>query len=317
MDDGSSSASPGVAQHPMLLDGYAARPLWKVAGVDYAVGFPAIGVLKIPTAENLPKGASLSAGAIHVTGANVTLEGYDLSGFTVMIDDSASGTATITNCSAKGIVIRSTVGASADVVVSYCTLDGGGMASDHNFQTIKVWCPLIVKYTWIKNSPGGIQSGASLTALYNLLEGFVWSQGSHANAIYIRGTNRTADTTLIAYNTIYSQASRNDAGFPVGIGAAIAFFGDGGSFYNSTVSNNVVISAMPGAASYLIGFYVGAAASATNGTVRNNYLASVNGFKRPKSGAFGAFYPGSSGVVQASYSNNIDMNNGRPIAAEP
>jgi hypothetical protein len=316
MEDGFKGAPTGAAQHPQLLEGLV-RPPWKVAGVDYAVGVPPTVKLKVPTSENLPQGASRRSEAIYVTGANVTLDGFDFSGLTVMIDGAASGVVTITHCKADGIVIRSTVDASAELVVSYCTLDGRGMAGDPNFQTIKVWCPLTVKYVWIKNSTGGIQSGTSLTALYNLLEGFAWAPGLHANAIYIRGTDRTADKTLIAYNTMYSQSSRNDAGFPVGIGAAIAFFGDGGSFYDSTISNNVLISAMPGAASYLIGFYVPDGASAMKGTVRDNYLASVNGFNRAKSGAFGAFYPGSQGFVQTEYVGNVDMSDGRRILAGP
>jgi hypothetical protein len=35
---------PG-GQHPALLAGYAKRPPWKVAGVDYAVGVPATATL--------------------------------------------------------------------------------------------------------------------------------------------------------------------------------------------------------------------------------------------------------------------------------
>jgi len=313
IEDGAKGAPTGLAaQHPQLLDGLV-RPPWKVAGVDYPVGIPPTVEVKAPTSENMPKGASLSPGAIYVTGANVTLDGFDLSGLTVMIEATASGVVTITNCRADGIVIRSTVDASAEVVVSYCTLDGGGVASDANFQTVKVWCPLNISYTWIKNSPGGIQSNASLTAMYNLLEGFAWTAGAHANAIYVRGTDRPTEKTIIAFNTISSQASRNDRGFPIGIGAAIAFFGDGGSFHDSTVSRNVLISTLPGGASYLIGFYVDAGQVATGGKVTDNYLASVNGFGRKNSGALGPFYLSSRGVVQADYSGNVDMSTGTPL----
>jgi hypothetical protein len=317
-DDGSRSAPVGPAQHPSLLQAYPVHPSWKVAGVDYAVGLPPAVPIKHPTANNLPEGATFSDKTIQVVGRDVTLDGYDLSGITVLIDEHASGTATIKNCgSFGGAAIRSSVTAKAQLVVTSCTLDGGGMASDPNFQTIKVWCPLVVTHSWIKDGPGGIQSGASLTARFNLLEGFAWTAGAHANAIYVRGTNRTGDATVIAYNTIYSQSSRNISGFPVGIGAAIAFFGDGGSFYNSTVSNNVLISDMPGAASYLIGFYVDADAVAMGGKITDNYLASVNGFNRKNSGAFGAFYPGSRGSVQADYIGNIDMNTGLAVVGRP
>ena len=36
--DGRSRAPSGTPQWPNLLDGYAARPPWSVAGVDYPVG---------------------------------------------------------------------------------------------------------------------------------------------------------------------------------------------------------------------------------------------------------------------------------------
>ena len=73
---------------------------------------------------------------------------------------------------------------------------------------------------------------------------------------------------------------------------------------------------MPGAASYLVGFYVNSGESATGGTVQDNFVASINGFNNSNSGAFGAFYTGSQGVVQAIYTNNIDMNNGKVISGD-
>ena len=175
--DGSQSASRGPAQHPTLLDGYLARPPWQVAGVDYAVGVNPGTTLKIPTAGNLPPGASLQHGAgwtaIYVDGNNVKLDGYDLTGLTVMINDGASGTVTISNCAATtGVNIRSTVGATANLVVQNCSLDGGGPAADPDFQLIKVWCPLTVEYSVIKDAPGGIYARAPLTVLYNVMEGF-------------------------------------------------------------------------------------------------------------------------------------------------
>ena len=313
--DGSQSAPRGPAQHPTLLDGYVARPPWRVAGVDYAVGVNPGTTLKIPTAGNLPPGASLQHGAgwtaIYVDGNNVKLDGYDLTGLTVMINDGASGTVTISNCAATtGVNIRSTVGATANLVVQNCSLDGGGPAADPDFQLIKVWCPLTVEYSVIKDAPGGIYAGAPLTVLYNVMEGF-GINGGHANAIYVVGGNDPTASTTIAYNTIYSEDARTASYNVTGLGAAIAFFGDGGNFYSSTVANNTLISALSGASSYLIGFYVGGGASATGGDVHDNYLASVNGFNRRQSGAFGPFYTGSKGVVQANYSGNIDMNTRR------
>ena len=312
--DGSAAAPSGTPQYADLLDGYAVRPSWQVAGVDYAVGAHPGVVLKVPTAGNLPPGTELSDGAIYVTGNNVTLSGYDLTGLTVMITDSATGTVTITDCVATSNVnIRSTVTATANLVVTYCTLDGGGMSSDPDFQLIKVWTPLTVEYCLIQNAPGAIYAGAPLTVMYNAMSGFAWVKGAHANAIYVVGGNDPSKSVTIAYNTIWDGPSQNAQGFPIGIGAGIAFFTDGGNYYNTTIANNTVISNLPGGASYLIGYYVFSNDSATGGVVSNNYVASINGFNNSGSGAFGAFYTGSTGTVQATYTNNIDMNTGMVI----
>ncbi|HXT09037.1 MAG TPA: Ig-like domain-containing protein [Roseiarcus sp.] len=312
---GGSSAI--AAELPNLLSGYASRPNWQVAGVDYGVGVdPNLALVK-PTANNLPAGASLNNNAIYVDGSNVTLSGYDLTGMTVMVNDDASGTVTVENCGAtSGVNIRSTVNATANLVVQNCTLDGGYGAADQDFQLIKVWCPLTVLYSVIKDAPGGIyEGGNSLTVEYNLLQGFGEYEVNHANAIYVAGSNDSSVTSTIEYNTLYSETTRSSS-FPVtGLGAAIAFFDDGGNFYHSTVSNNTVVSAMADAASYLIGYYVGPGHSATGGVVSNNYVASVNGFNNSGSGAFGAFYTGSSGTVQATYADNYDMSNGNLISS--
>ena len=42
----------------LLLNGYAARPAWNVAGVDYAVGYAAGTVLKDPMTGALPAGVT-------------------------------------------------------------------------------------------------------------------------------------------------------------------------------------------------------------------------------------------------------------------
>jgi hypothetical protein len=95
IDDGSANAPAGTPQLPNLLSSYASRPSWEVAGVDYAVGVNPGVAIKAPTAGNLPSGASLSGNAIYVNGTNVTLDGYDLTNMTVMVNNSARGTVTI------------------------------------------------------------------------------------------------------------------------------------------------------------------------------------------------------------------------------
>ena len=273
-------------------------------------------VLKVPTAGNLPPGATLGNHVINITGNNVTLSGYDLTGYTVMIQDSARGTVAITNCAATSDVnIRSTVGATANLVVTYCTLDGGGMSSDPDFQLIKVWTPLTVEYCLIQNAPVAIYAGAPLTVMYNAMSGFAWVPDAHSNAIYIVGGNDPSETTTIAYNTIWSGNTRNAQGFPVGIGAAIAFFDDGGNFYNTTVANNTIISELPGGASYLDRVLCRQWAQRDRGRRQRQLCrSSINGFNSSGSGAYGTFYTRSAVNVQATYTNTINMNDGRTIS---
>lgn len=314
--DGSTGAPGGTPQVPHLLDGYAVRPTWEVAGVDYAVGVHPGITLKVPTADNLPAGATLGNHVIYINGTDVTLSGYNLTNYTVLVTEAAKGTATIVDCAATtGINIRSTVDATANLVVKYCSFDGGGMASDPDFSLIKVWCPLTVEYSVIKNAPAAIYAPEPVTIMYNVMSGFAWQDGAHACAIAVEGTDDPNASALIAYNTIYSGDARNSEGFPIGIGTGIAFYNDaGGNFYNSTVANNTVIANLPGGASYLTGFYVDPPGTAANMVVQDNFYASVNGFNNANSGAYGALYIGAKGTVQAIYTNNIDMSTGQLVA---
>ena len=56
-EDGSGNAPPGTPQFESLLKGYAVRPDWKVAGVDYYVGTPDGTVLKDPATISMAMGS--------------------------------------------------------------------------------------------------------------------------------------------------------------------------------------------------------------------------------------------------------------------
>jgi hypothetical protein len=78
--DGASGAPTGAPILPTILNGYAVRPPWKVAGVDYAVGVPSGTALKDPS-QIAMAGVSVNTAAhtVTVTGNNVVLNGYDFS----------------------------------------------------------------------------------------------------------------------------------------------------------------------------------------------------------------------------------------------
>src|SRR6185437_11221022 len=79
-DDGSANGSAGAAQLSTVLNGYAVRPTWNVAAVDYHVGVPAGTVLKSPATISMA-GVSVNTAShtVIVAGSNVTLDGYDFS----------------------------------------------------------------------------------------------------------------------------------------------------------------------------------------------------------------------------------------------
>ena len=77
--DGRLNAPTGSPQYPNLLDGYATRPPWYVAGVDYAVGPDSTTVFKDPNIDGVPANCDIGPSwRVNVNGANVTLENYDI-----------------------------------------------------------------------------------------------------------------------------------------------------------------------------------------------------------------------------------------------
>ena len=99
--DGSAAAPTGTPQFPNVFTGYAKRPSWKVAGVDYRVGVNAGVALKKPTAANHPPGQfSLSPHPqLIIQGNGITVDGWDFTGFEVIVGYSVNTyDVTFTNC---------------------------------------------------------------------------------------------------------------------------------------------------------------------------------------------------------------------------
>lgn len=100
--DGYAGAPATPAQFPGMLSGYAKRPPWHVAGVDYGVGPPANQVYKTPGVDAMPSGASYNSGThnITVSAANVVLDGWDMtvSGGIQVVGSGACSNITISNC---------------------------------------------------------------------------------------------------------------------------------------------------------------------------------------------------------------------------
>lgn len=131
VDDGNANAPPGLPPFAGLLNDYAVRPEWSVAGVDYNVGPRSDIALKNPAAIVM-EGVSIdrSRSILTVNRAGITLDGYDFSpdgGWQVKIVGGANNV-TIRNCSFK-VGIRNQIPIEADhagyIVVTNSTFDGG------------------------------------------------------------------------------------------------------------------------------------------------------------------------------------------------
>jgi hypothetical protein len=301
---------------PSILDGFAARPqAGTVAGVDYRVGcqYP---VLEELSSQNIPPGTVIDTTRklLRIQGENVILSGFNLDGYTILLGASARGTATVQNCSGAPTVIRTVVGARANLVVKDCTLDGGSRAGDFRLVTYfgNGYCS--VQNCWLKNSDlGGVHAGGvTLTVQNNLFEQFGWTKGIHTNGVYVSGGTDPAAVITVTGNTFYSGKSRNQSGFPLGIGIGVSLFADGGNYYNSFLTNNTLVMQLPGSASAGIGYFNTPPTTVEGGNVQHNYMYSMNGFG-PGRGCIQPFYKWAKGLVSVSYANNIDMATGSTI----
>jgi hypothetical protein len=139
-DDGSAEAPRGSPQLPMLLSGYAARPPWAVAGVDYFVAHSAHTILKdLSTIGSAGVSVDVAQGVVYVTGRNVMVDGYDFAtagGYGIVIQSGISQTV-IQNCNVQGrsnqLVPIHAVTQVGNLTVQYNTIDRGGAVRTGRF----------------------------------------------------------------------------------------------------------------------------------------------------------------------------------------
>ena len=326
---GGNSAAGGTPQLPSLLSGYAARPGWQVAGVDYAVGVPSGAALLDPTvAANLPAGASIDAvnHMIDVHGNNVTLSGYDFSlhgGWGVTIEAGTTGTTTISNSnfvmgSGEPIAINAQSTNVGNLTVLNDTFNGtqqnipsvqpppagSGLSGAINYNGNGTF---VAEYNDIFNMPGdGIDFSSGTvtpTIEYNLFAGLGYTPGAHADPVQFYGD--TVNNAVIDFNTIYSpQGSNKSANEGLQIEAQ-----GGSTITNTQIENNVIIATGPTMTQSLsIATWQDSGNTLSGVTVTNNYVDPTASY-----GALGtgSNAPQGSGLV---FNNNINMLTGAAIA---
>lgn len=306
--DGLTGAPAATVQKPGLLNGYALRPVWKVAGVDFAVGLPSGTLLKDPALISLA-GVTVNVAlhAVVITGNNVTLDGYDFSlngGWTVQINGAANTrivNSLFVETASQGQPPIVTDAAATNLYVGYTTIDGGGtLASPSRGALIMMnGRGLIAEYCWLKNAPSnvfvfgdGSSGGGSATIRYNLIEDAGRKTGGGGKYISIDSGNY--DHIQVTFNTSYQT--------PGGTGT-LGWNMDAPSARSVEAGYNTMITTAAGAAAYLLS----SGPSAGAAVLHDNFF--------DLSGAFGFAYPGTS--AWARYNDNFDMKTSQPLSDQP
>lgn len=312
LNDGSLNASTGAPQLPNLLDGYAVRPSWEVAGVDYAVGVTAGTQLKDWQTLSGP-GITISGNMVRIDGqSGVHLDGIDFStngGAFVYLTNSPD--AVITNCKFQATTPTSLIDAgpgSPNLTVEHCTLIGGADGS----ALISGSGNVVVQYNWMKDFPQhAVEIGGStdLTYKYNLIENGGTVAGSHLNYLQQTGSGVT-NKIDIQFNTSYetpSAASGEGYQFDINDGS------NSGTLVDPIFAYNTMIATGDTSMSYMVhGSSKYASSNPAVTPISGTASAHDNFFDT--SGGYGAFYTGS--MDGWSLSNNVDMRSGKVISSD-
>jgi hypothetical protein len=348
--DGLARAPAGVgAQYADLLNSYGPgnarnstsgyQPPWRVAGVDYGVGYSLSacgGSLFDPNTMSI-SGVSVdtTTGKVNITGASVTIQCFDFSlesgKWYIVISSSASGTVTIKNnnflVTSSFTQLTAPIFADASVTANLAftqnVLDGGGNPTQGGSQpwtASKVYAALAIydgtgsctfTYNWFKNDAAssvvGV-AGCRLLMAYNLVDnaGLVLTQ--HKNFIQWSGLGTSTNPAVI-YNT--GIQTTNGGNSQTYVGEMWQVDAQNGCTINDAeVGRNIAISRATSAgksSSFVI-------AGHSIGDDKNMGL-NIHDDYVDISGAYGALYlDAASGSFSVSTCSNIlNMNTGKRI----
>jgi hypothetical protein len=306
--DGSSEAPNCVAELPKLLTGYAVRPPWKVAGVDYCVGVPGDVSLKDPmtivdnvTIPGAHREVFGGRNYLVVDGDGVVVDGYDFSLHGGWQVDVKGSNATIKNSaflsqSSSSLPIYFEASA-AGGSVSNCNIDGNNGTRDADggplLRIMGAVGTFFIKYNSFKaayadmidlgNSTAGVTQ--SFDIRYNLFHNAGMGTDQQGHPDYVQSFWRRADAVVVNFNTLVQSlapAQGGSQGLMIGsevVGAMIQ--------RKVEVSNNTMI-ALPfslrgtGREGVYPGMSLASGQIEGTATVSNNYIdergyVSVNG----------------------------------------
>ncbi len=274
-NDGSSSAPvAGNFQKANFFTGYARqsgqgpyvkRPPWKVAGVDYAIGYPSATVFKVPGVDSLPTGCSLLNGLItcDITGRDITFDGWNFSGnLTDIVGVGGNHTFTVKNSYHQ---IQSNAGTNAgvfnfqidnspiNVVFDKCYFDGNArtFTASHSGACINLDDTLgnsiTVSYCAFYDLPvGAIRSSSfgDVVLKYNFSEfNLLKAEANHGEFCAFQ-FNSSVNLFQQSFNTILADSTSGDVSLNAELtGGLVIFSGVVGQTVGTVlVNNNVVVA---------------------------------------------------------------------------
>lgn len=285
--DGCPGAPAGLAQVPTLLNSYAVRPPWNVAGVDYHTGYPSSTVLADPATISI-SGVTVNTGAhtVTVNGNNITLSGYDFglangwevifngandivqnSRFKVGTNQGTQGTVFFANTSASNVSFLSNEVDGNNIAV---TSQVGYTTGFSNTGT------LIIQYNYLHNSGGdmidiGNSTWTNEKVRYNYFQDIGYNT-DHSDTVQWCGTAIASGS--VDFNTVNNPSTTQNLS---GEGALILNSEcSGANLQNHTVRNNTLITKGP-----QDDFDVGQTITQDAGSAAGDHNATYNNYVDP------------------------------------
>jgi|ERR1700722_511699 len=327
--DGFVGAPVVPPQLPNLLNGYAARPPWHVAGVDYGVGVPTAKQATYLDPATLPSSGNIFAnpatGAIHINASNQTLDNYDCSLATatggkswfVTIDAGVANT-TIQNCnwvwssntpSGAFFFIQQNGTPGSGLTVQLCNFNGGQVNSATSASAaINFDQPgFVCQYCYFQGMSNDVIDCAwSPIVRWVLSNGHGYYSGNDGDGVQMDPANPSSGTPRYGFTTFYQPATA-----PFKANSMLqATANPGVSIINANVANNTIIVAGSNTVNVAIEINrLNNTQGLNDGAViANNYMDITGVFAS-------AFYSASqsNSPTNATYSNNINMVTGGVI----
>jgi hypothetical protein len=324
-NDGSSNAPANAPQMPNLLEGYATRPPWNVAGVDYAVGYATGTTLSNPSTIHMAGVVVDSLNhVVRVIANNVTLSGYDFSlggGWGV----SVNGGTGITIQNSRFVVGRNGLTPlyvspnASNVTIQNNLIDGGG-TSTQILVGVNGAGTTTIRYNLIQNASGqnlvmsSYVGGENWIVQYNLIAnaGLGFNSGAHGDWIQTYNMpGKDTNSFDVRFNT-FVQNVPISRGRTQGISAFSANSGStAGCVQTESINNNTIIANNGSYVNY--GIIVDTTRVIGSATIQNNYFDTTNiGSRNGGGGSWefvGDYSAGNGGPYHGTVtqSNNVNM----------